>query len=307
MTSTTTAQLQDQRIDLLKNGIKKLETFFKIAVTKEETCFIEINPEQNNLKLNSIDPSHITNTITTINNDNGNDFETIGLDKILQFNITPRDVLKTITLNPDCDIKIIPVIDEQSNFDSVKIMLLENNIILKEIFLPIFETTNTDLYKGTVDLINNFLTQDETIIINIELQFLIDVLKESEIFNNERIRFNVSVKDNTIERLSIETFDNQTDKTRRIKTNLFQGLHFNTIKIINSSKKDLKFSIMVSFPDLKKILVTSNIYKQIKLILAEKTPVCLIYDIEETSIESQDVTKTLITLLAPIIQEDNQS
>ena len=290
-------------IELYSNGLKKLETFFKLAATKEETAFMEINPEDNVIKLNCIDPAHITNTIIILDNNEDEDFLITKLDKVLQFNVNSKDFNKLISLNADKSFKIYPDIDEKNNFDMIKINISENNVSLRDVYLPIYDVTNTELIDGTIDLVNNLLTKNNTIIINMNLQFLNDILKESEIFMNERLRWNVSIKDKGVQSLSIETFDSDTDKTRRIKNNLFEGLHFTTIKI---NIDNHKFNILVSFSDLKRILTTSNIYNDVKIFLAEQSPICIMYAVSNNS---STVENTLTSLLAPIImpEESEQS
>lgn len=291
-------------IELFPNGIKKLETFFKIASTKDDTAFIEINPQDNVIKLNCMDPAHVTQTIHIIDSEENGDFLISGLDKILQFNINVRDFNKILTLNADKDLKIYPNLDENNNFDMIRIHVIENKVHLKEIFIPIHEATHSDLFQLTIDLVNRVLNGNDVISINMDLTFLNEILKDSEIFMNDRLRFNVSLKDKTISSLSIETFDDDTDKTRRIKTNLFAGLHFN-ISNVNISDSGLhNYSVLVSFPELKKILVTSKIFTDVKILISNKNPICIMYEIGSYS----TVDTTLTTLLAPmVINQEEQN
>lgn len=303
---TTTEQQLKPCIELFSNGIKKLETFFKIASTKEETAFMEIDPQEETIRLNCLDPAHITRTIHTITNEDG-DFVMTGLDKILQFNVNVRDFNKMLTVAEGKELRIFPDIDNQNNFDMLRIQISENNVTLKDIFLPIHGATNGDLFETTEKFVTNLITQTHNVvIIVIEIEFLNEILKESEIFMNERLRFNISINNKTLDSLSIETFDTDTDKTRRMKTNLFQGLHFQVKKINVPDNDKHQYNVMVSFPDLKKQIVTSKIYSHIQLLIAERNPITAIYDTEPGA--NSTVENTLTALLAPIVlsEEDIQ-
>jgi hypothetical protein len=286
-------------IQLHKNGIQKLETFFKIATIGEDTVFMELDPQQDTIKLNCIDPAHITQTIHVINNEDNEDFNIEGLDKVLQFNVNVRDFNKLLSLNEDKEIKIYPDIDEQNNFDMLRIHILENNVNLKQIFLPIHDVTHADIFEKTYELVNNLqYSTPNAITISMDLSFVSEILKDSEIFQNDRIRWNVTIVDKKIEQLSVETFDVETDKTRRIKTNLFQGLHFNLKRLNSSDNATHKFSTLFSFADLKKILVPSKIFETVQITIGEKRPLAIMYDFDSyvSTVES-----TLTTLLAPIV------
>lgn len=288
-------------IEIFKNGIKKLETFFKIATIGEETVFMEIDPQEETIRLNCMDPAHVTRTLHIITNETG-DFAITGLDKILQFNVNVRDFNKMLTLNADKDIKIYPDIDEKNNFDMLRIHISENNVNLKQIFLPIYTATNIDLFEGTMKLVSNLPKTPNSITIIMELDFLSEILKDSEIFQNQRLRWNVTIIDKKVEQLSIETFDDDTDKTRRIKTNLFQGLHYESKKANVQSNATTKYEVLFSFDDLKKILVSSKIYTSVQLIIAERNPLVIIYDTDSNG--HALVENTLTTLLAPIVKDD---
>lgn len=291
-------------IELFKNGIQKLETFFKIAATKDETAFMEIDPSEDVIRLNCMDPAHVTQTIHIIDNEESGDFSINGLDKILQFNVNVRDFNKMLSLNEDKDIRIYPDIDEKNNFDMLRIHIIENNVNLKQIFLPIHDATNADLFDGTINLVNKLITSTESVTINMEINFINEILKDSEIFQNERLRWNVTVIDKKIESLSLETFDSDTDKTRRIKTNLFQGLHFNTKKVSVGDNSKHKYSSLYSFTDLKKLLVPSKIFTNVQIVIPNKNPLVMLYDTEPGALSTVDTTLT--TLLAPIVKDEEE-
>src|SRR5688500_15238734 len=137
-------------IELHTDGIQKLETFFKIASTKDETAFMEIDPQEDVIRLNCMDPAHVTQTVHVINNEEDKDFSIQGLDRILQFNVNVRDFNKLLSLNADKQIKIYPDIDEQNRFDMIRIHILENNVNLKQIFLPIHDVTHADIFEPTM-------------------------------------------------------------------------------------------------------------------------------------------------------------
>jgi hypothetical protein len=300
MSSTSLDNELKYSILLKENGFKKLETFLKIAVTRAEEIFMEINPEEDSIKVNCIDPSHITNVVGILNNKEDDDFQINNLNAVLQFNVRSSDLYKILTLNADSDIMIVPDIDKKNNFDALKFVVSQNNVITKEIFVPILEATNIDLYNGTIKLITELLKSENILVIRLDVNFFIEILKESEVFNNERLRFNIQGIGKTIEKLNIETFDNETDKTRRIKTNLFEGLHFGRMKSTNENDtSEYKFQVLVSYSDLKKLVVSSKIYNSVNVILAEKSPICLLYHTEEQT----NVINTLIGLLAPIIKD----
>ncbi len=287
-------------IELYKNGINKLETFFKIAATKDETAFMEIDPQEDVIRLNCMDPAHITQTIDIISNEDA-DFTITGLDKILQFNVNVKDFNKLLTLNADKDIRIYPDLDENNNFDMLRIHILENNVNLKQIFLPIHDATNSSMFDATIGLVNELQNGNNSITINMDLEFLNEILKDSEIFMNERLRWNVTIANKKIESLSIETFDSVTDKTRRIKTNLFQGLHFNTKKVNMSHNQTYKFDVLVSFQDLKKLLVSSKYYPNVSIVLTDRNPIVIMYN---DSPGHFTVNDTLTALLAPIVRDE---
>ena len=295
------AQVIQEKYNILlrERGFQKLETFLKIAIGRAEEFFIEINPEDDYIKFNCIDPSHISNVTLKLDNDDDNDFEINDLNSILQFNLKSQDLFKILTLNADSEIRIVPAIDEKNNFDMLKFIISQNNVITKEIFVPIMEATNEDLDQGVTTLLNSLFSGKRTLVIKIDLNYFIEILKESEIFNNERLRFNVSIRGKTIQKISIETFDNITDKTRRLKNNLFEGLHFGRVQLNNDDDNDLDFNILVSYTDLKKLAVTSKIYTDVNLILADKNPICVLYHAQDTT----NNDSTLKTLLAPIIKE----
>jgi hypothetical protein len=289
-------------IELYKNGINKLETFFKIAATKDETAFMEINPQEDIIRLNCMDPAHVTQTIAIISNEDA-DFTITGLDKILQFNVNVRDFNKLLTLNEDKHIKIYPDLDENNNFDMLRIHISENNVNLKQIFLPIHDATNSNLFDGTIDLVNKLQHKDYSVTINMNLEFLNSILKDSEIFMNERLRWNVTIIDKKIENLSIETFDSDTDKTRRIKTNLFQGLHFNTKFVSIHNNETHKYDVLFSFSDLKKLLVSSKHYENVLISMSNKNPLVIMYNDENGTFAADN---TLTCLLAPIVRDEEE-
>jgi len=293
-------------IEISKTGIQKLETFFKIAATKVETAFMEIDPQEETIRLNCMDPAHITQTIHVINAKEDGDFIITGLDKILQFNVNVRDFNKILTLNENKDIRIYPDIDENNNFDMLRIHISENNVNLKQIFVPIHDVTNPDMFPKTMKLVTSLINSNNSVTINMELDFLGEILKDSEIFQNERLQWSVIINNKTIENLSIETFDTDTDKTRRIKTNLFQGLHFNTKKVSISNDRLKKYNVLFNFSDLKNILVNSKIYTTVQIIIADKNPLGILYDTDSNGFAT--VGNTLTTLLAPIVTpEDDET
>lgn len=286
---------------LNKNGIQKLETFFKIAATKEETCFMELDPEQNIIRLNCVDSAHTTNTTHVITNES-EDFEFSDLDKILQFNVNVRDFNKMLSLNGDKDISIYPDLDEKNNFDMLQIHIIENNVHLKEILLPISEITHMDSFTTSENVYKN-MKESEHIGISIDLDFLLELIKDAEVFQNETIAFNISIKNKEINSLSFETFDIDTDKTRRVKINLFQGLQYQKKTVIPlSAEGSFSFSMRFSLSDLKSILVSSKIYTSAYLYIGNKMPLVIMYN-DNDSI-SPSLEGTLTTMIAPRIYKE---
>ena len=300
--ATTNQQQLKPCIELFSNGIKKLETFFKVASTKEETAFIEIDPSEDVIKLNCLDPAHITRTIHIITDEDG-DFNIIGLDKILQFNVNVKDFNKMLTVAEGKELKIFPDIDNNNKFDALRIQISENNVTLKDIFLPIHGATNSDLFDGTIQFVDDMIHKKHNVIkIGMDLEFMNEILKESEIFQNERLMFNVTIQNKSLSSLSVETFDSDTDKTRRIRTNLFEGLHFQVQKINVPDSEKHQYNVLVSFPDLKKLIVTSKIFSNLQILIGDKNPIVILYDMAQSN---SSVVNTLVSMLAPITREED--
>jgi hypothetical protein len=280
-------------------GFSKLETFLKIATQRADEFFIEINPEQNCIKMSFIDPSHISNVTGILTEE---DITIENLDHILQFNLKSNDIYKILTLHADSEIRIVPALDKDNNFDLLKFIISQSNVVIKEVYVPILETANEDLFDQTKNVIQSLLDKDEAVIIKMELAYFIEMLKESEIFNNERIRFNVVINGSSISKISVDTFDDVTDKTRRIKNNLFEGLHFGRVKLNNKSDHQYSFNVLASYIDLKKLVVASKIYTDVSIILSKMNPLAISYNEPDETIEQNK--DTVIALLAPIINRD---
>ena len=304
MTTTSQDQVQstnDNKYNILLSeiGFSKLETFLKIATQRSDEFFIEINPEENYIKLSFIDPSHVSNVTAILTEE---DITIENLDNILQFNLKSADIYKILTLHADTQIRIVPALDRDNNFDLLKFVISQSNVVIKEIFVPILEATHETLFKSAKDKIYELVNKNEALIIKMELSYFMEILKESEIFNNERIRFNVVINESSIERISIDTFDDVSDRTRKIKNNLFEGLHFGRVKLNNKDNQQYSFNVLVSYVDLKKLLVSSKIYTDVSIILSKMSPIGITYHEPNETIENNK--DTVIALLAPIIDKD---